>query len=83
MLKDNFAIHVVVVFVWVGVNLANFENLCTTTKMAFVFSHVGKHVIKSIKTRLNGLDGIGRGLYNPNFFLCTDLVLWHFTQVLM
>jgi hypothetical protein len=75
MSKDNFAIHVDVVFVWVGVNLTNFENLSTITKMAFVPFHFGRHVIKSIKTLSNGLDGIGRGLDNPNF---SYVPIWYF-----
>ncbi len=78
MSKKSFAIPTTMVFVWVGANLTNFENLATTTKMASVPSHSRRHVIKSIETLLNGPKGIGRGIYNPNF-LFMDLVFWHFT----
>ncbi len=37
--------------------------------------------MKSIETPSNGPKGIGKGLYNPNFFLCTNLVLWHFARL--
>jgi hypothetical protein len=43
MSKNNFVILVVAAFVWVGVNLANFKNLSTTTKMASIPSHFGRH----------------------------------------
>jgi hypothetical protein len=65
MLKNNFPIPTHVAFVWVSVNLANFENLSTTTKMASIPSHHNKHVIKFIETFSNGTKGIGRNLYNP------------------
>jgi hypothetical protein len=71
MSKNKFAIRAIMAFVSVGLNFINFENLFTTTKMAFVPSHSMKHVIKSIETFSNGPDGIGKGLNNPNFFLCT------------
>ncbi len=80
MSKNSIAINDAMVFVWVGANLANFENTCTTTKMASIPFHFGKHVIKSIETLSNGFEGIGKGLYNPNIFLCIDLVFWHFTH---
>jgi hypothetical protein len=43
--------------------------LFTTTKMAFIISHSRRHVTKSIEMLSNGLEGIGKGLYNLNFFL--------------
>jgi hypothetical protein len=75
MSKNNFAITTIVAFVWVDVNFTNFKNLSTTTKMAFVLSHSQKDGIKSIKTFSNGPNGVGKGLYSPNFFSCTGLVL--------
>jgi hypothetical protein len=58
MSKNSFVVPVTMAFVWVGANLANFENLSTTTKMASILSHFGRHVIKSIKTLSNGPKGI-------------------------
>jgi hypothetical protein len=58
MSKNNFTILAAVAYVWVGANLTNFKNLSTTTKMAFVCSHFGRHVMKSIETLSNGLEGI-------------------------
>jgi hypothetical protein len=60
MLKNNFVIPTTMAFVWVSANFINFENLSTTTKMAFIPSHSRKHVIKSIETFSIGLDGIRR-----------------------
>jgi len=71
MLKNNFTIPATMAFIWVSANLINFENLSTTIKLASIPSHSKRHVIKSIETFSNELEGIGRGLYNPNFFLCT------------
>ncbi len=58
MSKNSFVIFV-----------TNFENLSTSTKMAFIPSHYGRHVTKSIEMLSNELEGIGKGLYNLNFFL--------------
>ncbi len=69
MLKNSFIVLVVVAFVWVNTNLANFENLSTTTKMAFIPSHFRRHVIKSIEMFSNEPKGIGKGLYNLKKFL--------------
>jgi hypothetical protein len=73
MSKHSFAILIAMAFVYVNTNLTNFENLSTTTKMAFIPSHFGRHVIKSIEMLSNGLKGIGKGLYNLNFFLMYQL----------
>jgi hypothetical protein len=74
MSKNSFVILVTMAFVWVGANFTNFDNLSITTKMAYVPYHFERHVIKSIETLSNGPNGMRKGLYNPNFFLCTDLV---------
>jgi hypothetical protein len=79
MLKNNVTIFVVVVVVLVGPNLTNFENLSTSTKIVSFSSPKGKHVIKSIEIFSNEPFEIGKGLYNPYFFLCTNP--WHFTHV--
>jgi hypothetical protein len=59
MSKNSFVILVTTAFVWLGPNFINFENLSTTTKMAFVPYHSRKHVIKSIETLSNGPNGMG------------------------
>ncbi len=79
--ENNVAIFAMVVVVLVVLNLANFENLCTTIKIVSFFSNKRRHIIKSIKILSNGLFGIGRGLYNPYFFLCINFVPWHLTHV--
>jgi hypothetical protein len=62
MSENRIVMFDAVAFVWVDAILANFENLFTTTKMASIPSHLGRHVIKSIRTFSNGFEGIGRGL---------------------
>ncbi len=83
MLKNSVVISVMVVVVLVVPNLANFENLSITTKIAFFSSHKGRHVIKSIEILSNKPFRIDRGLYDLYFFLCIDFVPWHFTHVRM
>ncbi len=56
-------------FIWVNVNLINFKNMFTTTKMAFVPSHSGRHAIKLVETLSNEPDEIRRGLHNPKKFV--------------
>jgi hypothetical protein len=67
MSKNNFVIFVIAAFVWVGVNLANFKILSTTTKMASIPPILG-NIIKLIKTLSNGLKELG-GPVQPEFFL--------------
>jgi hypothetical protein len=74
MLKNNVVIFAMVAVVLIIPNLANFENLSTTTKIMFFSPHKGRHGTKSIEILSNGSFGIGRALYNPYFFLCTDFV---------
>jgi hypothetical protein len=59
MSKNSFVVPTIVAFVWVGAHLANFKNLSTTTKMAFVLSHSRRHVMKSIETLSMALRGLG------------------------
>jgi hypothetical protein len=73
MPKNSFIVLAAMVFIWVDVNFANFENLSTTTKMASVTLHSERHVIKSIETLSNGPNGIGRGLCSLKFFLVYQL----------
>jgi hypothetical protein len=70
---NNFGILIAMVFVYVDTNLTNLKNLSTTTKIAFIPSHSRRHVIKSIEMLSNGPKGIGKGLYNLNFFLMYQL----------
>jgi len=81
--KNNVVVFVVVAVVLVGPNLANFENLSSTIKITFFFSHKWRHIINSIKILSNKPSEIRRGLYNPYFFLYTYFVPWHFTHVQM
>lgn len=81
--KNNFVISIVTAMVSNTPNLANLENLFITTKMASFSCHSKRHVMKFIETPLYGHVEIGKGLYNPSFFICHDLVFWHFTQVHM
>jgi hypothetical protein len=75
MLKNSFAIPIIVVFVWVSANFINYENLSTTTNMASVPSHSKRHVIKSIETLSNGPDGIKKA-YTAR--TCSCVPTWYF-----
>ncbi len=83
MSKKNVVVSNVVAVVLVVPNLANFENLSTTTKITSFFSHKGKHIINSIEILSNGPFRIGKDLYNLYFFLYINFVPWHFTHVWM
>jgi hypothetical protein len=62
--------------------VAKLANLSTTTKMAFYPCYSKRHgLIKFIEISSYGLVKIGKGLYNPSFLLCTNLVFWHHTNV--
>lgn len=62
--------------------VAKLANLSTTTKMASFPCHSKRHgLIKFIEILSYGFVKLGKGLYNPSFLLCTNLVFWHHTNV--
>lgn len=71
MLKNNFVVSILVAFILVNSNLANLENLSTTTKMAAFSYNNGRHVMKSIQTPSKGLVGIEKANIQTNSFFKT------------
>jgi hypothetical protein len=49
ILKNNFFISIIMVMVLISLNLANLENLSTTTKMASFLCQSERHVMSPLK----------------------------------
>ena len=81
--KNNCAVGSAEHDLWVGINVADLENLSMMTKMDFISPTLGRCVMMFRETLFHGRDGTRRGSSSPTILFCSILSCWQIRQVIV